>query len=134
MAEDIDWEPLFDAAMGAQRHAHVPYSRFPVGAAVLTEGGEIHAGANVENSSFGLTVCAERNAIGRAVSEGRRQVRAVAIVANTEAPCPPCGMCRQVIAEFAAPETPIRSRTPKGDEARYTLGELLPFAFTKDYL
>lgn len=134
MAGEIPWEALFEAAVTARERAHVPYSKFPVGAAVLTEDGRIHAGCNVENSSYGLSVCAERNAIGRAVGEGAHRVLAVAIVANTAKPCPPCGMCRQVIAEFAAPETPLRSRSPNGDEAQYTLREVLPFAFTRDYL
>ena len=134
MAEDVPWEKLFEAALTAQRRAYAPYSKFPVGAAVLTDDGRIFAGANVENSSYGLTVCAERNAIGRAVAEGATRVRAVAVVANTKKACPPCGMCRQVIAEFADPEAPVRSRTPGGDEARYTLAELLPHAFTRDYL
>ncbi|MBX5481329.1 MAG: cytidine deaminase [Myxococcaceae bacterium] len=134
MAEDIPWEQLFDAARAAQQRAYAPYSKFPVGAAVLAEDGRVHAGANVENSSYGLTVCAERNAIARAVAEGATRVRAVAVVANTKRACPPCGMCRQVIAEFADPDTPVRSRAPGGDEARYTLGELLPHAFTRDYL
>lgn len=134
MAGEIPWKALFEAAEQARERAHAPYSKFPVGAAVLTDDGRIHAGCNVENSSYGLSVCAERNAIGRAVGEGARRVEAVAIVANSSAPCPPCGMCRQVIAEFAGPETPLRSRSPGGGEAQYTLREILPFAFTRDYL
>lgn len=134
MSEVIPWERLFEAALAAQKRAHAPYSHFPVGAAVLTEDGRIEAGCNVENSSYGLSVCAERNAIGRAVGEGASRIRAVAVVANSEKACPPCGMCRQVIAEFASPDAPVRSRAPSGDEARYTLKELLPHAFTHDFL
>src|SRR4051794_5313585 len=119
MAKDVPWEKLFEAALSAQQRAYAPYSKFPVGAAILADDGTIHAGANVENSSYGLTVCAERNAIGAAVADGMKKVRAVAVVANTKKPCPPCGMCRQVIAEFADPETPVRSRTPDGAEERY---------------
>ncbi len=134
MQQEIPWERLFAAAEKARDRAWAPYSNFPVGAAVLTEDGQIQAGCNVENASYGLSVCAERNAIGRAVGEGARKITAVAVVANTAKPCPPCGMCRQVIAEFAAPETPVRSRTPAGEEARYTVAEILPHAFTRDFL
>lgn len=131
--QDVPWDKLFEAAFAAQQRAHAPYSNFPVGAAVLTEDGRIHAGANIENSSYGLTVCAERNAIGRAVGEGAKKVLAVAVVANTKKPCPPCGMCRQVLAEFAGPDTPVKSRTPGGAEEQYPLRELLPHAFTRDF-
>jgi len=133
MSEEVPWERLFEAASKVRGNAWAPYSHFPVGAAVLTESG-IYSGANVENSSYGLSVCAERNAIGRAVSEGARKVKAVAIVTNADAPCPPCGMCRQVITEFGEPGTPVRSRSPDGREAQYTLKELLPHAFTRDFL
>ncbi|MGA9524314.1 MAG: cytidine deaminase [Myxococcaceae bacterium] len=134
MSQEIPWERLFTAAEKARESAWAPYSKFPVGAAVLTEDGRIEAGCNVENASYGLSVCAERNAIGRAVGEGARRILAVAVVANTAKPCPPCGMCRQVIAEFAGPEAPIRSRTPGGEEGRYTVSDLLPHAFTRDFL
>jgi cytidine deaminase len=134
MTHEIPWERMFSAAEKAKQNAWAPYSKFHVGAAVLTAEGEIVSGCNVENSSYGLSVCAERNAIGRAVGEGARKISAVVVVADTEKPCPPCGTCRQVIAEFASPETPIRSRTPDGEVARYTLSELLPFAFTREFL
>jgi cytidine deaminase len=134
MAQDVPWERLFEAATAARDRAFAPYSNFPVGAAVWTDDGAVHPGANVENSSYGLSICAERNAIGRAVVEGARRVLAVAIVTNAKSPCPPCGMCRQVIAEFGDPQTPVRSRSPDGSEARYTLADLLPHAFTRDFL
>jgi cytidine deaminase len=104
-----------------------------VGAALLFDDGSIASGCNVENASFGLTVCAERNAIGAMVLSGR-QLGACAIVVDSEIPTPPCGMCRQVLAEFAGPDLIVRSRTLKGDEAAYTLGELLPHAFTQSFL
>ncbi|MCP3103259.1 cytidine deaminase [Myxococcus sp. K15C18031901] len=133
MADDIPWERLFEDATRVRERAHVPYSRFPVGAAILYADGSVVAGCNVENATYGLTVCAERNAFAAGVAQGRSRPVAVAIVANTDVPCPPCGMCRQVMAEFAGNALSVRSRTPKGDEARYTLGELLPHAFTKDF-
>jgi cytidine deaminase len=134
MTQEIPWERMFAAADKAKENAWAPYSKFRVGAAVLTPEGEIFSGCNVENSSYGLALCAERNAIARAVGEGARKIAAVVVVADTDKPCPPCGACRQVIAEFASPEAPIRSRTPQGQVDRYTLSELLPFAFTGEFL
>ncbi len=93
---------LKEAARRASLNAYCPYSRFPVGAAVLTESGEIYAGANVENASYGLTLCAERNAVAQAIAAGNRQILAVAVFTPTPSPTPPCGACRQVIAEFGS--------------------------------
>jgi cytidine deaminase len=134
MSAEIAWERLFEAATKVRERAHAPYSRFPVGAAVLYADGSVVVGCNVENSSFGLTVCAERNALAAGVAQGRVKPVAVAIVVDTPTPCPPCGMCRQVMLEFAPKDTPVRSRNLKGEEARYSLGELLPHAFTSDFL
>jgi cytidine deaminase len=134
MSAEIPWEQLFEAATKVRERAHAPYSRFPVGAAVLYADGSVVTGCNVENSSYGLSVCAERGAFAAAVAQGRSRPVAVAIVVDTPTPCPPCGMCRQVMLEFAPKELPVRSRNLKGDEARYTLGELLPHAFTSDFL
>lgn len=138
MTDSIPWDALFDAARTIRDRAHAPYSKFHVGAAGLfvTPSGEtaIVTGCNVENSSYGLSVCAERNAIGRAVAEGRGRLAAMAIVVDTREPCPPCGMCRQVMAEFADASLPVRSQTLKGGkEASYSLGELLPHSFSKDF-
>jgi len=129
-----DWEKLFAAAHAAREQAHAPYSKFRVGAALWLADGSIVPGANVENASYGLSMCAERNAVGRAVLEGKARPFAVAIVADSASPVPPCGMCRQVLAEFAGMELPVRSRNLAGIESRYTLGELLPHAFTKSFL
>lgn len=130
----IDWEALYSAAEEARRVAYAPYSRFQVGAALLTDKGTIVKGCNVENASYGLTVCAERNAINAAVLRGETPV-ACAIVVDSKQPTPPCGMCRQVLAEFAALDAPVRTRTVKGKkEVRSTVGKLLPFAFTPDFL
>lgn len=134
MATDVPWNELFEAAAAAQRRAYAPYSKFPVGAAVLADDGQIYSGCNVENASYGLSVCAERNAIGRAVTEGARAVKAVAIIANAPSPTPPCGTCRQVIAEFASENAPVHYRNPTGEETRSTVGELLPHAFNRDFL
>ncbi|MFP2961813.1 cytidine deaminase [Myxococcus sp. 1LA] len=133
MADEIPWERLFEEAARVRARAHVPYSRFPVGAAVLYEDGAVVAGCNVENATYGLTVCAERNAFAAGVAQGHTKPVAVAIVVDTPQPCPPCGMCRQVMAEFGGQDLPVRSRTPQGGEARYTLEGLLPHAFTKDF-
>jgi len=128
----IDWQRLFEAAEAARQRAHAPYSRFQVGAAILCDDGSIVSGCNVENASYGLTVCAERNAVGAMVLSARRPT-AVAIVADSREPTPPCGMCRQVLAEFGDAALPVRSRTPGGLEKQWTLGELLPHAFTKSF-
>jgi cytidine deaminase len=133
MAPKVPWETLFAAAAAARRHAHAPYSKFKVGAAVWA-GGKVYAGCNVENSSYPVSLCAERNAIGQAVAAGARRIDAVAIVAATPVPCPPCGMCRQAIIELARPGTPVRARTPSGKQSRWTIARLLPDAFTQRFL
>ena len=130
----IPWAELFAAASAGRKKAYAPYSRFAVGAAVLCDDGSIIAGCNVENASYGLAVCAERNAIARMVLEGKKRLEAVAIVVDTPTPTPPCGMCRQVMREFGGEEVPVRSRNLQGKEDRSTLGALLPHAFTRDFL
>lgn len=129
----IPWKALFAQAEKARKNAHAPYSGFAVGAAILCDNGQTVQGCNVENASYGLTVCAERHAVGQMQLQGGRP-RAVAIVVDSEIPTPPCGMCRQVLAEFAPPELEIRSRTLSGLEASYTLGGLLPHTFTSSFL
>jgi cytidine deaminase len=118
---------LLAAARAVRRRAHAPYSRFRVGAAVLDERGRIHAGCNVENASYGLTVCAERNAIAAAVAAGAKRIGAVAVVADPAVT--PCGACRQVIAELGAPTTEILLARPTGAPRPTSLGALLPEAF-----
>lgn len=117
-----------DAARLASQHAYCPYSEFPVGAAVLSDRGEIFSGCNVENASFGLTVCAERNAIFHAVCRGHEHVCAVVIVTPTEFPVPPCGACRQVINEFG-PDAEIIIFAKDNKELHVNMEELLPKAF-----
>lgn len=97
----MEEKDLVAKALKAREKAYVPYSRFPVGAALLTKGGKVYTGCNVENASYGLTMCAERIAIYKAVSEGQKDFLALAVVGDTPDPCSPCGACRQVLAEFA---------------------------------
>lgn len=124
--EDIDWEPLMAAALEARKSAHAPYSQFSVGAALLDSSGGIHKGCNVENLSFGLTICAERTAAVSAVAQGIKEFQAIAIVADTKTPVTPCGACRQFLIEFG--DIAVRSFTPGGENFDALLSELLPRA------
>lgn len=112
--------------------AYVPYSKFPVGAALLTNDGEVFTGCNIENASFSLTNCAERTAIFKAVSEGVHDFSKIVVTANSEGPISPCGACRQVIAEFCSPEMPVILTNRAGVTRETTVGELLPGAFTEN--
>jgi len=123
----IEKEQVINAAQEAAENAYVPYSKFRVGAALITKNGEIFQGCNIENASYGLTNCAERTAIFKAVSEGHTKFKAIAVVADTEGPCSPCGACRQVISEFEIPY--IIMANLKGDYTVVELDELLPFRF-----
>ena len=125
---DPEVEKLKEAARAAMKNAYCEYSQFAVGAAVLTESGEIFVGCNVENASYGLTMCAERNAIFQALAQGHRDLKAVVVVMPTETPTPPCGACRQVINEFN-PVADIFSFGEKDVVQQFTLSELLPQAF-----
>lgn len=111
--------------------AYVPYSKFPVGAALLTKDGKIFSGCNIENASYSLTNCAERTAIFKAVSEGIRDFEKLIVTANTTGPVSPCGACRQVIAEFCEPGMPVILTNITGDVFETTVAELLPGAFTE---
>ena len=119
---------LLRAASRARARAYAPYSNFPVGAAVLS-GGRIFAACNVENSSYPLSACAERNAVAMAVSAGMRRIDAVAIVGGGDRAAAPCGGCRQVLAEFCAQDAPVVFASASGETVRTTLGALLPGAF-----
>jgi len=124
----IDEARLIELAVEARKRAYCPYSNFPVGAALLAKDGRIFTGCNVENASLGLTVCAERVALLKAVSEGAREFVAIAIACG-EGPCPPCGACRQVLYEFA-PELLLIMTDGEGKAVRRgTLSALLPLAF-----
>ncbi|MFA5110697.1 MAG: cytidine deaminase [Desulfobaccales bacterium] len=121
-------QQLLDAARRAREAAYAPYSDFKVGAALLTAAGEIFTGCNVENASFGATLCAERVAILTAVAAGHRRFTALAVVADTPKPVPPCGLCRQVLVEFS-PDCQIIMANLAGQWRLATLKELLPLAF-----
>lgn len=121
-------------AIDAARRAYAPYSRFVVGAAVLDADGRMHTGANVENASFGLSICAERNAIFRAVAEGARAIDALLVYTPTGGPTPPCGACRQVLAEFGADALVVCCSDDDTGQRQYRLGELLPDAFGPGHL
>jgi cytidine deaminase len=123
------WRLLRERATTAMERAYAPYSNFRVGAALLAADGTVVEGCNVENASYPAGLCAERVAVGAAVASGIRQFDAIAIVTEAEVPTPPCGICRQVLMEFA-PDLPVLSVTRGGAEARWTMSELLPHAFT----
>jgi homotetrameric cytidine deaminase len=116
---------LLEAARAVMRNAYVPYSHFPVGAALRGAGGGIHAAANVENAAYPQGQCAEASAIGAMVAAGETKITAIAVVAENLDVCPPCGGCRQRLSEFAGPDTPVYL----GDTMATTLGELLPLSF-----
>lgn len=120
---------LIEAAREAAKKAYAPYSNFAVGAALLTSDGQVYEGCNVENASFGLTNCAERTAIFKAVSEGQKKFTAVAIYADIPSFCSPCGACRQVIAEFGRDIMVIQANN-KGKYIMNSIAELLPGGFS----
>lgn len=123
---------LVEAARAAAANSYSPYSHYAVGAALLAADGAVYTGCNVENASYGLTNCAERTAIFKAVGDGRRRFRAIAVAGGEAgAPATPCGACRQVIAEFCAPDMPVLCAALDGGDVReFTAGELLPHGFT----
>jgi cytidine deaminase len=125
--QDESIRALVQAARDVREHAHAPYSGFRVGAAVLTEAGNVHLGCNVENASYGATICAERAAIFAMVTSGEKDLAAVAIFVDDAEPAMPCGMCRQVIAEFGR-DVKIVTATPARTK-HSTIAELLPEAF-----
>ena len=124
--------PMLDLARRALANAHAPYSRFRVGACLRTASGQLHAGANVENASYGLTLCAESAAIAAMVTAGDREIVEVVILTEGAELCPPCGRCRQQIAEFASAQARVHLCGPDGVRLSTTLGELLPLAFGRD--
>ena len=124
---------LLNAALLAQKQAHCPFSRYPVGSAVRTEDGTLVTGCNVESASFSLTCCAERVAVFKAVSEGHKRITACSIVTVEGTPAPPCGACRQVLFEFGG-DIRIVLGNPEGEMRILSLGTLLPEGFTADQL
>lgn len=120
---------LLQAARKARQRAYAPYSRFHVGAAVLGGDGKVYSGCNVENASYGLTCCAERNAVFAMVAAGETRVREVLVIGDSEEFLPPCGACRQVLAEFASPATQVHMCRRTGECRTTTVGELIPHSF-----
>ena len=119
---------LVAAARRAREHAHAAYSTFKVGAALETADGQVFTGCNIENATYGLTICAERVAIFKAISEGHRAFTRIAVVADTTAPTPPCGACRQILWEFAGDIEVILANTMR-ETGRFKLQELFPHPF-----
>ncbi len=132
----MDKMQLIQSAVKARKAAYAPYSDCTVGAALLTADGEIYCGANIENAAFSPTVCAERVAMFKAVNDGKRDFAALAVVGgkngSIDARFSPCGVCRQVLAEFCDKDMPIYLVTGENDCIETTLGDLLPFAFAKE--
>lgn len=122
------YRTLIAEARKARRRAYAPFSRFKVGAAVLTQTGEIFSGANVENSSYGMTNCAERSAIQKAVNAGHRRIVAIGVIGDTEMPIAPCGACRQVVFEFGD-DIEVVMANLKGNYRVETISTLLPLGF-----
>lgn len=130
----ISDQDLIQLAKAARKHAYAPYSNFHVGAALLASDGRVFTGSNVENSTYGLSMCAERVAIFKAVSEGEREIVKIAVVTDHDSIAPPCGCCRQMIWEFSGDKTEVILANLSGDVRRYRIQELLPEAFDARYL
>ncbi|MEN1969385.1 cytidine deaminase [Lentibacillus sp. N15] len=123
---------LIDEAKSIREKAYVPYSKFPVGAALLTKSGKIYTGCNIENAAFPVSCCAERVAIFKAISNGETEFKEMAVAADTPRPVPPCGSCRQVMSEFFDQMMPVHLTNLHGDTKTVTVNELLPFSFKPD--
>ena len=126
-------DKLINEALEAQKNAYAPYSKFKVGAAILTETGNIYKGCNVENASLGASICAERNAATTAIAqEGKVRFKAIAIASTSEDPAPPCGICRQFLSEFTDTEAPVYLVSAKsGKTKEFSFGKLMPESFTE---
>lgn len=127
----MKYEELMEKAIEVSKNSYCPYSKFAVGACVLTESGNVYTGCNFENSSFGMSICAERNAIGTAVANGERKMKAIAIYSPNQDNCFPCGSCRQVMHEFCTSDEDFDVIVKEGDNLKvYNLGFLLPESFS----
>lgn len=122
-----------EAAKNARQFSHAPHSKFRVGAALIADDGSIWSGCNVEASSYGLTICAERTALVSAIAQGRKNFSHIIVCTDTDAPTPPCGMCRQMLYDFA-PDAQVIMINLRGDEKKFSLKELLPEAFTESQI
>lgn len=130
MREITAKDEWIDVALAALDKAYVPYSKFPVGACLVTKEGKIYQGLNIENASYGLSNCAERTAFFKAVSEGEREFLHLVVAGHTPEAISPCGACRQVMAEFCSPNMPVTLVGDGGAMKEMTVSELLPYAFT----
>lgn len=128
----MDRQQLIEEATKGREFAYVPYSKFKVGAALLSKDGEVFLGCNIENSGYSMTNCAERTAIFKAISQGVTEFSAIAVIAETNGPVSPCGACRQVLSEFCSPDMPVYLTNLKGDVQETTVAQLLPGAFTPE--
>lgn len=127
-------DDLLKSAQEAQKNAHAPYSQCLVGAAIRTEDGLIFSGCNVENASYGATICAERNAIHQAIAKGQKKVTEILITIEGKQIWPPCGLCRQTLVEFADADTPVHCHSSQGGTKTLRLGDLMPHAFNASFL
>jgi len=125
----VSTDKLIEEAIKMKEHAYVPYSKFPVGAALLTKTGKVYTGCNIENAAYPVTCCAERVAIFKAISEGETTFTEMAVAANTDRPVPPCGSCRQVMAEFFSENMEIHMTNVQRDHISLPMKELLPLSF-----
>ncbi|QOT00921.1 cytidine deaminase [Brevibacterium sp. JNUCC-42] len=130
----MNQQQLIEQAKVAREKAYVPYSKFPVGAALLADTGKVYLGCNIENAAYPLCNCAERTALFKAYSDGDKTYQAIAVVADTPKPVPPCGACRQVMAEMCPPDMKVILSNLNGDVTVTTVSKLLPGAFTKEDL
>ena len=126
-------EELKSAAVSMLERSYCPYSHFPVGAALECEDGTVYTGCNIENAGYSSTVCAERTAVFKAVSEGHRRFKRIVVAGRSDSPCVPCGECRQVLSEFA-PELEVICLDKDGNELTLSLADLLPHSFNKSFL
>ena len=131
---NLNINELIEEAKKARSMAYVPYSKFQVGAALLTTDNKVYRGCNIENAAYSMTNCAERTAMFKAFSEGDKEYKAIAVVADTERPVPPCGACRQVMAELCPQDMKVYLTNLKGDIQELTVKDLLPGAFTAEDL
>ncbi|QRG69574.1 cytidine deaminase [Brevibacillus choshinensis] len=130
----MDKQALMQQAIEARKRAYVPYSKFQVGAALLTEDGKVYLGGNIENAAYSLCNCAERTALFKAYSEGDKNYKALAVAADTPKAVSPCGACRQVMAELCPPDMPVYLTNLNGDVWETTVSDLIPGAFNKEDL
>lgn len=130
----MDVKQLITKAKEARDMAYTPYSNFKVGAAILTEDGEVIKGCNIENAAYSVTLCAERTALFKAYSDGKKKFKAIAVIADTTRPVPPCGSCRQVLSELCSPDMKVYLSNINGEIEETTVEALLPGAFTAEDL